>query len=112
MTKNDGVYLTLERNELVVHIPFRVALEELKPLTDKGSLNLSEFTKRERSVLDGILRGKQNKEIGQDLGISERTVKYYVGILLRKASATTRYELLARYGYRIGEDKCSAQISD
>jgi NarL family two-component system response regulator LiaR len=49
-----------------------------------------ELTEREREVLRCIARGRSNKEIGQDLFISEKTVKTHVGSILDKLSLADR----------------------
>ena len=51
------------------------------------------LTERERQVLELILVAKSNKEIAQKLDIEERTVKAYVGRLLRKTGADNRVKL-------------------
>ena len=42
------------------------------------------LTRRERDVLELIARGRSNKRIALELGISEKTVKTHVGHLLAK----------------------------
>jgi DNA-binding NarL/FixJ family response regulator len=54
------------------------------------------FSKREREVLDAVLRDKSNKEIGEDLNITERTVKFHVSSLLRKCGVRNRHDLIRR----------------
>ncbi len=54
------------------------------------------LTVRERQVLDLILEARSNKEIAQELGIEERTVKAHVGKLMRKTGAENRIELSLR----------------
>jgi DNA-binding NarL/FixJ family response regulator len=51
------------------------------------------FTDREREVLELLVAGRSNKEIGSPLGIGERTVKAHVAKLLRKVGAQNRIEL-------------------
>jgi len=51
------------------------------------------LTAREKQVLDLILLARSNREIASELGIEERTVKAYVGRLLRKAGADNRIQL-------------------
>lgn len=51
------------------------------------------LTGRERQVLDLILTARSNREIAEQLGIEERTVKAHVGRLMRKAGADNRIEL-------------------
>jgi len=53
----------------------------------------SHLTAREHQVLDLILHARSNREIAQQLGIEERTVKAHVGRLMRKAGVDNRIEL-------------------
>lgn len=52
-----------------------------------------QLTERERQVLELILMARSNREIASQLGIEERTVKAYVGRLMRKAGANNRVKL-------------------
>ena len=49
-----------------------------------------ELTRREREVLELIVRGRSNKRIALELGIAEKTVKTHVGHLLAKLGVTDR----------------------
>ena len=51
------------------------------------------LTVRERQVLELILLARSNREIASALGIEERTVKAYVGRLLRKTGSDNRIKL-------------------
>jgi len=51
-----------------------------------------QLTPRELSALRLMADGKANKEIAQDLGISERTVKTHLGHLFEKLGVTSRTE--------------------
>ena len=51
------------------------------------------FTEREREVLQLLVAGHSNREIGGALGIEERTVKMHVASLMRKAGVTNRVAL-------------------
>lgn len=51
-------------------------------------------TRREREVIDLILRGETNASIAGELFISESTVKKHVNNLFRKLRITSRWELL------------------
>jgi NarL family two-component system response regulator LiaR len=48
------------------------------------------LTRREREVLELIARGRSNKRIASELGISEKTVKAHVGHVLAKLGVTDR----------------------
>jgi DNA-binding NarL/FixJ family response regulator len=52
--------------------------------------NLSD---RERHVLELLVAGRTNKEIGAELGIEERTVKLHVSKLMQKAEVHNRIAL-------------------
>jgi DNA-binding NarL/FixJ family response regulator len=51
------------------------------------------FTDREKEVLELLVAGHSNKEIGVTLGITERTVKAHVAKLLRKVGVQNRIAL-------------------
>ena len=50
------------------------------------------LTEREMEVLELLGTGMTNKEIGGELFITERTVKFYVSAILGKLSANNRTE--------------------
>jgi DNA-binding NarL/FixJ family response regulator len=50
----------------------------------------SDLSTREREVLELILRGRSNKEIASDLGITESTVKCHVSVILMRLNVTDR----------------------
>jgi len=52
-----------------------------------------EISDRERQVLELLVAGRTNKEIGNELGIEERTVKLHVSRLMRKAGVNNRIAL-------------------
>lgn len=53
---------------------------------------LATLSEREEEVLGGIARGETNREIGQALALSEKTVKHYVTSVLQKLNARNRVE--------------------
>ncbi len=52
------------------------------------------LTKREREVLDGIVKGRLNKQIASDLGIVEQTVKFHRARIMDRMQAHTVAELM------------------
>jgi DNA-binding NarL/FixJ family response regulator len=60
---------------------------------DTTSSGLDLLTGREREVLRGIARGRTNKEIAAELGISHRTVETHRESLMRKLQIRTVAEL-------------------
>jgi two-component system, NarL family, response regulator len=49
-----------------------------------------DLSAREREVLDLIVRGKSNKEIATELGITESTVKSHVSVILMRLNVSDR----------------------
>lgn len=60
----------------------------------KGLDPFSYFTAREEQIVSLLLNGDSNKEIGDVLGIAERTVKYHVSNILQKSQVSSRKQLL------------------
>ena len=50
----------------------------------------SSLTQRERQILHLIVGGKSNKQIGRELGISEKTVKSHCGRLFQRINVSDR----------------------
>ena len=48
------------------------------------------LTEREREVLAEIARGRSNREIARELGLSEKTVKAHVSSILAKLAVADR----------------------
>lgn len=77
-----------------------------RPSVGAGRVELS---RRETDVIGAVLRNLSNKEIANELKISERTVKFHVSNLLRKFGVCRRADLIllsyqetARSGYDAG----------
>lgn len=51
------------------------------------------MTKREGEVLQLVLRGMKNKQICQELGISEGTIKCHLRMLFKEFGVNTRLQL-------------------
>jgi DNA-binding NarL/FixJ family response regulator len=50
----------------------------------------SSLSPRERQVLELVAKGRSNKEIASELGITEATVKCHVGVILSRLNAADR----------------------
>jgi RNA polymerase sigma factor (sigma-70 family) len=77
---------------------------ELRTLSER----FETLTSREREVMSYVVKGRQNKEIAADLGISEITVKVHRAQVVRKMRADSLPEL-ARMADKL---KLSAQKPD
>lgn len=53
---------------------------------------IDSLTSREKDILEGLAKGLSNKEIGQNLFLSEKTVKHYITIILQKLQVRNRVE--------------------
>ncbi len=62
------------------------------PIADRlaGRVGSEHLTERELEVLQNIVRGKSNKEIAQQMNISEATVKTHINNLLSKLMVSDR----------------------
>ena len=54
----------------------------------------SKLTSREQEVYDLAITGKSNKEIGAELGITTRTVRFHLSNIFHKRSVSSRLELI------------------
>ena len=66
------------------HIPAAIAMRLAERMAS------SDLTSREMEVLELIVRGQSNKEIGASLTISEATVKSHINNILSKLGVTDR----------------------
>jgi DNA-binding NarL/FixJ family response regulator len=84
MTSEDLISTIRAVHEGKSHIPAAIA----EKLAER--MGAEELTPRELDVLEQIVRGKSNKEIGVELDVSEATVKTHINSLLGKLGVTDR----------------------
>jgi RNA polymerase sigma factor (sigma-70 family) len=82
----DAVAMALERD-------IRRGAEQQDGKTE-AALRLARLTPRERQVMELVAVGRQNREIGEALGISPRTVEVYKTRLMEKLQARNLSELI------------------
>ena len=68
-----------------------------RPAGTAGADELAGISAREREVLSLLAEGMTDREIGERLGISPRTVETHVGSLLSKLGVRNRAQAAARY---------------
>jgi len=98
LDSNSGPVSVLQAVEMVVQGSIWAPRKLLATLIDRllsqqgGTVTLTTpaLSPRERQVLDLIMSARSNREIAQELGIEERTVKAYVASLLKKTGAENR----------------------
>jgi len=76
----DAVATAIERD---------IARRAAKQIADGHIARFATLTPRERGVLREVVRGRHNKQIAFDLGISEVTVKLHRGNAMRKMQSTS-----------------------
>jgi RNA polymerase sigma factor (sigma-70 family) len=67
-------------------------MREAQSQHKQPSSPLDELTPRERQILEGLAAGLSNKEIGEQLFLSEKTVKHYMTNILQKLQVRNRVE--------------------
>ncbi len=75
------------RRSVIGTIPLEFTLRAPEP---------KRISPRQEQVLDLVLAGKSNKEIANQIFLSERTVKFHVASLFRVYGTSSRAELIAR----------------
>jgi DNA-binding CsgD family transcriptional regulator len=76
---------------------FSARLAELRRQNDQDSnLFLQRLTSRERQIADLVCKGLTNTEIGQELWITQNSVKQALKRMFRKLEVTARTELVAK----------------
>lgn len=75
-----------------------IAMEIYRESRDREKQRLEaerlRLTYRETQVVTHLMQGKTNRQIGECLSISEKTVKHYVGVLKGKFCAANRLEIV------------------
>ncbi|MGF6767934.1 FixJ family two-component response regulator [Paraburkholderia sp. GAS199] len=93
-------FLTKPFDDIQLLDAIRSAIERSESLVRQEWLKMAirkkygELTRREREVLLFILKGFLNREIGEEMGISEITVKAHRGQVMRKMNAASLAELI------------------
>ena len=86
------------KDELIGAIEQATARSQALQETDRQLVSLQKLvdslTPRERQVFDRIVRGKMNKEIGRELGATERTIKAHRSHIMDKLETTSVTELV------------------
>ncbi len=62
----------------------------------------SQFSEREKEVMELLMQGKSNKQIALALGISASTVEYHLKNVYKKLEVNSRTEAVLRLGKSIG----------
>jgi DNA-binding CsgD family transcriptional regulator len=71
------------------------------------SSDSSQFSKREKEVIELLLQGKSNKQIALALGISASTVEYHLKNVYKKLQVSSRTEAVLQLGKSTGGNATS-----
>jgi len=63
-----------------------------------SQFQLGSLTRQQRRIVEGIVGGCTNREIAEELSLSERTVKYHLTHIFRRLGVSDRMEL-ARFSF-------------
>lgn len=72
--------------------------EELQPNLIKYYSFTDALTRREKEVMELLIRRYSNDEIANQLGIKKRAVENYISLIYEKTGVNDRSELIERYG--------------
>jgi two-component system, NarL family, nitrate/nitrite response regulator NarL len=84
-----------------VYVAPALAWGMLREMRNPRTSPYDELTEREREVLELVAEGLSNQEIGERLGLAEKTIKHYMTNILGKLQVRSRVEaalLVAREG--------------
>ena len=94
-----GVIRSVNAGE--VYVAPALAWGMLREMRTPRTSPYDELTEREREVLELVAEGLSNQEIGERLGLAEKTIKHYMTNILGKLQVRSRVEaalLVAREG--------------
>ena len=69
------------------------------------------LSRREKEVIQGLLDNLSNKEIGNQLNISERTVKFHVSNILQKFGVRRRADLIVMAYQEVSRPSTSVAVA-
>jgi DNA-binding NarL/FixJ family response regulator len=104
-----GVLRTVHAGD--VYVAPALAWGLLREMNRPKSAPLDELSGREREVLELVAEGLSNQEIGDRLGLAEKTIKHYMTSILGKLQVRSRVEA-ALLAYKQGMARGSEPGSD
>ena len=88
------------REEAVIPVQLLKQLRrgDAAPFTDEAQQSLGDMTLtlKEQQILEGIAKGKKNKEIAHNLAMSQRTIEYNLTKIFTKLGVASRTEALLK----------------
>jgi len=97
-----GILSDIEKGEASFHPELAAKLlKEFRSRDTEKTMQNEELTMRQLEVLELVAKGIIYKEVGEKLGLSERTVKYHMAKILEQLHLENRAQVIA-YAARIG----------
>lgn len=103
--RDEATVVLRAADEVAARLDARPLREALRKLARRGRVALTDgvapresldpFTPRERSVLKLVALGRTNRQVGDELFISEKTVSVHLSRIMAKLGATRRAEAVA-----------------
>jgi DNA-binding CsgD family transcriptional regulator len=103
--RDDATEVLRAADEVATRLDARPLRDALRKLARRGRIALTDgvvprealdpFTPRERSVLKLVALGRTNRQVGDELFISEKTVSVHLSRIMAKLGATRRAEAVA-----------------
>ncbi len=99
----DRIYGVMAKGHLLAHMFHEQVVRSglLSKSTDEDGAITEVLNEREREILVFASKGLESREMGEMLGITERTINFHFSKILRKLSATNRIEAVAK-GVELG----------
>lgn len=104
---SEAVRAAARGESLLDEATMAAALDRLRA-EDTGHLPLSDLTAQERRVFELVGQGLSNRQVGEQLFLSEKTVKNYVSRVLSKLHMDRRTEI-AVLSARLGERRSTGR---
>jgi DNA-binding CsgD family transcriptional regulator len=82
---------------LIIYFWKNIFVVSISKLSSASLIEQYHITEREKDIMDLIVLGKTNKAIGEQLYISEKTVKNHIYNLYKKLGINSRFELMGLY---------------
>lgn len=79
------------------HVYIEESLKEIRKNRNKKYENIRSLNRREKYLLEEILAGKTNKDISNEIYISDKTIKNNLTVLYRKLGVSGRREIIKKY---------------
>ena len=69
-------------------------LSQLRNKSKKSTRDVPKLTRREQQLVALLLKGMTNRQIAENLGLTEKTIKYYMSNLMAKLGVKNRVEVV------------------